>query len=92
MTDKKIKKFFGSIGNFYHYRLLVNLSGKHFGWNGMCLCGCVCVIVGDSCVAWGWFGVAQSFFRDSWYYWVWLVRVCDRSPLPNCWIPIPCPM
>ena len=33
MTDLKTKRIFGSIGNFYRYRLqiLANLSGKNFG-------------------------------------------------------------
>ena len=37
MTNVKIKRIFGDIGNFYRYRLqiLANLSGKHFGWNGI---------------------------------------------------------
>ena len=37
MTDLKIKRIFWGIGNFYRYRLqiLANLSGKHFGWNGI---------------------------------------------------------
>ena len=36
MTDLKVKRILGGIGNFYRYRLqiLANLSGKHFGWNG----------------------------------------------------------
>ena len=36
MTDFKIRRILGGIGNFYRYRLqiLANLSGKHFGWNG----------------------------------------------------------
>ena len=35
------KKDFWGIGNFYRYRLqiLANLSGKHFGWNGMAFRG-----------------------------------------------------
>ena len=37
MTDLKLKRVFWGIGNFYRYRLqiLANLSGKHFGWNGI---------------------------------------------------------
>ena len=37
MTDLKIKRIFWGIGNFYRCRLqiLANLSGKHFGWNGI---------------------------------------------------------
>ena len=37
MTDFKIKRIFWGIGNFYRCRLqiLANLSGKHFGWNGI---------------------------------------------------------
>ena len=33
----KVKRILWGIGNFYRCRLqiLVNLSGKHFGWNGM---------------------------------------------------------
>ena len=34
MTDSKIKRIFGRIGNFYRCRLqiLANMSGKDFGW------------------------------------------------------------
>ena len=37
MTDKKILVIFWDAGNAYRCRLQIlgNLSGKHFGWNGM---------------------------------------------------------